>query len=307
MFFLPYRLDHAKNGIPFLTILVLCFCIFLFIDQTKSDRDYQANVISFCSGLSEMERSLLRDLKEDDGHQYCYEIFEQIRSAEQPQAELARLASEAPELRYFASSQDSHDYYLVRLQEMYGGYEREVPLSLTDNLAYDPAEMNWSKMFSSTIAHGDLMHLIGNLLFFYIFSSAVELLVGSLLYFVFFLCATVTTSLAYSYAMWGVQDALPTVGLSGVVMATLAALAILAPTARIRCFLWVIIIFKRFSLPVMLIALWYVGWDLYDMKRQGMSSRINYVAHISGAAIGAIFAIIITVLQKHRGSHRLAI
>jgi membrane associated rhomboid family serine protease len=307
MFFLPYRLDHAKNGIPFLTILVMCFCIFLFIDQTKSDREYHSNLISFCSGLSESERSLLRDLRDDDGHQYCRDIFEQIRSAEEPQAEVARLAQQAPVLKFFASPQDSYEYTLIQLEDMYGVFEREVPQSLTENIAYDPAEMDWFKMFSSTIAHGDLMHLLGNLVFFYIFSSAVELLVGSLLYFVFFLCATIATSLAYSYSMWGVQDALPTVGLSGVVMATLAALAILAPRARIRCFLWILVIFKRFTLPVMFLALWYVGWDLYDMNRQGMTSHINYVAHISGAATGALFALIIVSLQKHRGSRRLAV
>jgi len=40
-----------------------------------------------------------------------------------------------------------------------------------------------------------------------------------------------------------------------------------------------------------LIALWYVGWDVYGIYQQGNHSAINYVAHVSGAATGAMFGV----------------
>ena len=205
----------------------------------------------------------------------------------------------------FVSEADNRAYSERKLEQLFVQFEAEVPLSLTDKLAYHPDEINWWKMLTSTIAHADVLHLIGNLFFFYIFSSAVELLVGSLLYLMFFFTAVVTTSLAYSLASMGLEDSLPTVGLSGIVMGTLAALAILAPLARIKCFLWFLLFFKTFTLPAMLIAVWYIGWDLYEMHRFGGDSPINYVAHISGAATGALFALVI-VLAGRRGKTRKA-
>jgi membrane associated rhomboid family serine protease len=89
--------------------------------------------------------------------------------------------------------------------------------------------------------------------------------------------------------MAGVDSALPTVGLSGVVMAAVAALAIMMPAVRIRCFFWFIVIFRILRVPALLIALWYIGWDIYEMNQLDNKSLINYVAHVSGAAIGALF------------------
>ncbi len=97
------------------------------------------------------------------------------------------------------------------------------------------------------------------------------------------------TSLAYSFVMAGVEGALPTVGLSGVVMAAVAALGIMLPTVRIRCFFWFIVFFRRFSIPALFLAAWYIGWDVYAYTEYGDESYVNYVAHLSGAPIGGLF------------------
>jgi len=38
-----------------------------------------------------------------------------------------------------------------------------------------------------------------------------------------------------------------------------------------------------------LLAAWYIGWDIYEMNQLDNKSLINYVAHVSGAGIGAAF------------------
>ena len=110
--------------------------------------------------------------------------------------------------------------------------------------------------------------------------------------------ATFGTSLAYSYVMAGVDGALPTVGLSGVVMAALVALAIMMPSVKIRCFFWFIVIFRIFRIPALFLAIWYIGWDIYEMNQLGNKSYINYVAHISGAMIGAGFGLYYLLFRK---------
>ena len=144
------------------------------------------------------------------------------------------------------------------------------------------------------------MHLVGNLLFFYIFAASVELVIGHLVFAAFVLLSSIGTSVAYSFATAHLEDAMPTVGLSGVVMAMLAALAIMLPHARINCVFWFVVIIRVFHIPAIFFAIWYVGWDIYDMQRFGATSGINYVAHISGAIMGALLAFYYVVFEQKR-------
>ena len=161
-------------------------------------------------------------------------------------------------------------------------------------------------MLTSTFSHGDLAHLLGNLLFFYIFAASVEIVFGALVYFGFIILVTLATSLSYSYAMAGVEGALPTVGLSGVVMSAVAALAVMMPRVRIRCFFWFFVFFRIFRIPALFLAAWYIGWDVYGIYQAGDSSHINYVAHVSGAAVGALFGVYYR-LFKRRHLEELAV
>ena len=136
--------------------------------------------------------------------------------------------------------------------------------------------------------------------FFYIFAASVELVIGHLAFSAFILVGSIGTSLAYSYVSAGVEGALPTIGLSGVVMAAVAALAVMLPYARINCFLWFIFIIRVIPVPAILLAIWYIGWDLYDMRRFGQTTGINYIAHISGAILGALLGLYYTIFEKKR-------
>jgi membrane associated rhomboid family serine protease len=98
--------------------------------------------------------------------------------------------------------------------------------------------------------------------------------------------------------MIGVEQALPTLGLSGVVMSSVSALGVMMPAARIRCFFWFLIYFKTFRVSALILALWYVGWDIYEMNKFGNHSYINYVTHVSGAGIGVLFGIFYSLFRK---------
>lgn len=143
-------------------------------------------------------------------------------------------------------------------------------------------------MITSTLSHAGWAHILGNLLFFYIFASALETILGSLRFSVLLLMSAVGTSLAYTMATRHLETALPSIGLSGVVMATIGALSVMVPTVRIRCFFWFLVIFKTFRVPALLFAAWYVGWDVYGLVTKGHTSIVNYTAHVSGAALGAL-------------------
>lgn len=292
MFFLPYRLDANRNGIPFITLLICLLCVFIYWHQYSADEQYFQSIEQFClHDLSKREIAWLNRIPSRQPGNRCAVVLESIRASEDATSEIERLARIAKPIRLYQSKQDNLRHVEQELGSIYRKFERDVPRHLTSTLAYDPKGWNVVKMVTSTFSHASAMHLAGNLLFFYIFAASVEIVFGTIVFLLFITLTTLGTSIAYSLAMAGVEGALPTVGLSGVVMAAVAALGIMLPSVRIRCFFWFVVIFRILHVPALLLALWYVGWDLYEMNRNDNTSYINYVAHVSGAGIGALFGI----------------
>ena len=290
MFFLPYRLDAKRNGIPFLTLLICLVCIFVYWQQHSADRDYYKSIERFCLyDLSKREIAWLNRVPSERPGNRCAAVLETIRDSEDATAAIERLSRLAKPIKLYKSKQENIRHVERELGGIYHKFERDVPRHLTSDLAYDPKKWDIVKMVTSTFSHGSAMHLAGNLLFFYIFAASIEIVFGALVYLLFIVLTTLGTSVAYSLAMAGVDGALPTVGLSGVVMAAVAALGIMLPSIRIRCIFWFVVIFRILRVPALLLAVWYVGWDIYEMSRNDQTSYINYVAHVSGAAIGAMF------------------
>jgi len=292
-------MDSEKNGLPIFTLFICVICAFVYWNQYSKDTQHYNAVERFCSqDLDGGSISFLRDVSHKESGNQCGDVFASIRNSEDSKAKITELAKQARPIGIFASKEDDYNYIHNRLDELFNKYDSKVPASLTGELVYDPKNLNLIKMVTSTFSHGDIFHLLGNLLFFYIFSASVELIVGSFVYLIFIGVSTIGTSLAYSYAMIGVEGALPTLGLSGVVMSTVAALGVMMPTARIRCFFWFFVYFKVFRVSALILALWYVGWDIYEMNKFGNDSYTNYVAHVSGAGVGVLIGIFYSLFRK---------
>lgn len=301
MIFLPYKMDARKRGIPLFTGVICLLCMLVFWKQLQNDQHYFDALAQFCAkGLDRSDWIVLKNLSGVTPGRHCPGVFLGIRESGAPDTAIATLIDKSPDLGIFRDSKDDWNYQYGHLLEIYQRFERQVPASLTDTLAYDPKNPDLWTMVSSTFSHGSLEHLMGNLLFFYIFAASVELVLGYLRFALFILTSIVVTSLAYTYATLGVEVALPTIGLSGVVMANVVALAIMLPQARIRCFFWFLLIIRIFHIPAIVIALWFVGWDLYEMRHQGGESMTNYVAHVSGAGWGALTGILMRLLSSAR-------
>jgi len=292
MFFFPYRLDANTRRWPILTLLICILCVWVYWQQYSVDRQYFVTLEKFCTeGLSKREHAWLNRVPTGYHGDNCGFLLEVIRESGDAEAEIERLAAEVEPIKLYRSKQDNLDHVEKQLTDIYRKFARDVPEPLTRDLVYDPRELDVIKMFTATFSHGGLMHLFGNLLFFYIFAAAIEMALGSLVLLGLVVISTLGTSLAYSFSMAGVDNALPTLGLSGVVMAAVAALGVMMPRVRIRCFFWFFVFFRIFRVPALLLAVWYVGWDIYEVNRQGNDSYVNYVAHLSGAAIGAVLGI----------------
>ena len=299
MFFFPYRLDANTSRLPVLTLLLCILCAAIYWQQYSVDREYVFALKRFClEDLSKRELAWLNRVPAERRGDKCGFLLESIRETEDAGAEIERLASLTRPIKLYTSEQENRKHVETQLTEIYRKFERDVPEPLTRDLVYDPHDLDVVKMFTATFSHGNLLHLTGNLLFFYIFGAAVEMALGSLVFLGFVVATTLGTSLAYSYSMAGVEGALPTLGLSGVVMAAVAALGVMMPSVRIRCFFWFFVLFRILRIPALVLAVWYVGWDIYEINRLGNTSYVNYVAHLSGAAIGAALGVYYLVFRR---------
>jgi membrane associated rhomboid family serine protease len=159
--------------------------------------------------------------------------------------------------------------------------------SLHELLMYYPDSPNPLQMITSGLIHADWSHLIGNMIFFFAFAVALEILIGNtFVYLAIIVSITVVSSLAYSLFTAVFGSAYPTLGFSDVVFGMIGLSAFLMPRARIRAFIWIIFWMGILFIPAWVLAVWYVGWNLYDLFIYGNESGINIVSHVAGAFTG---------------------
>src|SRR5918992_1853237 len=187
-------------------------------------------------------------------------------------------------------------------------------LAAVNEGAYQPCEVedscrqvgwDWPvNIWTSMFMHGDWMHLIGNMLFLWIFGNNVEDALGRIRYIVFYLlggfaATALQTFITLSYGTQADAE-IPNLGASGAVSAVLGAYLVLLPRASVVTVIFVIIIFIR-EFPAwlflgfwFLLQLWLGSFSLVQPEAGG---GVAFFAHIGGFVFGmaAVF-----VFRKRR-------
>ncbi|MDH5369577.1 MAG: rhomboid family intramembrane serine protease [Gammaproteobacteria bacterium] len=299
MLFFPFRVDLNFNRIPLLTILVCVACLFVFIKQEASFEEMQKASKQYCQ--KDHERMFWLVIEKVYGErdvEACSNVFYHIHSFKYPEQRINELVGQADK---FNSRTEVSSRIIIRgmLEEKYREFKLSgVKNDLTAQLMYEPHSYNLVNMITAAFAHGSWDHLLGNLFFFFAFAASIEMILGMLRYTLIFASLSVGTHLSYSLAMMNINEALPTLGLSGVVMGMIGVFVYLMPKINIRCFLWFIIIFRIVKVPAWLLAAWYVSWDIYALYFSDGQSAINFIAHISGATIGFGLGLIFLIERK---------
>lgn len=179
---------------------------------------------------------------------------------------------------------------------------RDLPHAV-NQLAYHPCEVtracpivgeDWPvTAVTSMFLHGDWLHIIGNMLFLWIFGNNVEDALGKLRFLLFFLLGgfAATALQTFITLAYGTQSdsEIPNLGASGAVSAVLGAYLVLLPHARVVTLIFVLIIFIR-ELPAWIflgvwfgLQLWQGGFSLVQPEEGG---GVAFFAHIGGFAFG---------------------
>lgn len=145
---------------------------------------------------------------------------------------------------------------------------------------------DWMSVVTYAFLHGNFMHLIGNMLFLWVFGDNVEDALGHVRYLVFYLLCAAAGGLCY--AGLDTQSAVPLIGASGAVSGVVAAYLMLHPRVKV----WVLA-FGR--IPLRLTARWLLGaWVLYQLVNAVFSteSQVAWSAHVGGLIAGALLVVV---------------
>ncbi len=130
--------------------------------------------------------------------------------------------------------------------------------------------------------HAGWMHLIGNMLFLWVFGDNVEDAMGHARFLVFYALCGAAGGMAHALA--NPTSEAPLIGASAAVAGTLAAYLILHPRVK----LWVLVLGR---IPLKIRAMWVIGaWIVFQFVNlfMALDRGTAYWAHIGGFAAGAI-------------------
>jgi membrane associated rhomboid family serine protease len=133
--------------------------------------------------------------------------------------------------------------------------------------------------------HGDILHLLSNMLFLWVFGDNVEDAMGHLKFLAFYVLSGVAGGLAHAFAL--PDSGLPLIGASGAVAGVIAAYLILHPRVRV----WVLAF--RF-IPLRISAAWVLGvWVITQLVMVALApaDQVAWWAHVGGMAAGAILVV----------------
>ena len=163
---------------------------------------------------------------------------------------------------------------------------KELPLDLYVIPAF-------ATIFSSMFMHGGFMHIIGNMLYMWIFADNIEDDLGHTKFIIFYLLSGIGA--AMTQVLIDTHSQIPMVGASGAIGGVLGAYLINHPKARVL----VLIPFGFFSQLIKIRALYVLGfWFILQFISQG--GGVAYAAHIGGFVSGMILILFFNKKRKKR-------
>jgi len=149
-------------------------------------------------------------------------------------------------------------------------------------------------LLTSMFLHGGWMHIIGNMLYLWIFGDNIEDRMGLLAYVLFYLGAGVGASLAQ--VLMSPDSQIPTIGASGAIAGVLGAYLVLYPRTRVRTLIMAFRFIRMVEMPaVVVLGLWFVLQIFSGLASIGSMATggVAWFAHIGGFLLGLVVGLLL--------------
>jgi len=161
----------------------------------------------------------------------------------------------------------------------------------------------------SMFLHGGWGHLLGNMLFLWIFGDNVEDRLGHVRYLFFYLlCGYAAT---FAHAFFNAGSSMPAIGASGAISGVLGAYLFLYPTARIVTVIWLFIFVRFVEIPALVyLPFWFLlqffsGVQSLRAADPAMGGGVAWFAHIGGFIAGPILLLLFGGFRRRRPASQL--
>lgn len=173
------------------------------------------------------------------------------------------------------------------------GSERLL-MAFFDDWALVPREVvsgiDGHTLVTSMFLHGGWMHLIGNMLFLWIFGDNMEDQFGHLRFLGFYLAAGIAAAVGQILA--APASLVPMVGASGAIAGVMGAYLLFFPRARIDVLVIIVVLIKIFTIPAwIMLGLWFALQLFNGMAMDVAGGGVAYWAHAGGFVAGVVLAL----------------
>lgn len=192
----------------------------------------------------------------------------------------------------YSISLGMHDFQLFTIQYGY------IPMELTGSAELTPEiyAPRYLTPFSSMFMHGGWMHLIGNMLFLWIYGNNVEDYFGPIKFLFFYLLSGMAAVALYT--LFDPSSQIPLVGASGAIAGVMGAYVVLHPKAKITV-LMVLFFIQFIHLPAkVVLGIWFVYQLLMAVLGNSSGGGVAWMAHVGGFLFGWL---LLKLLVKFRG------
>jgi membrane associated rhomboid family serine protease len=164
-----------------------------------------------------------------------------------------------------------------------------------------PAWFSWPTVFTSMFLHAGFWHVLGNMVYLWIFGDNVEDRLGHARYLGFYLTAGVVAAIAQ--VIISPFSAVPMVGASGAIAGVMGAYFVLYPQSRVLTAVFILIFFDVVEIPaIFFLGLWFLLQLLSGVGSLGVSNAAGggtaFFAHIGGFIVGAIVGLILRARDR---------
>lgn len=149
-------------------------------------------------------------------------------------------------------------------------------------------------LITSQFLHGGFLHILGNMLFLWIFGNNIEDKLGHIKYLIFYLtCGALAALTQWFFSM---QSGIPSLGASGAIAGVMGAYILRFPNARVRTLLFLGPFITFPEIPaIFFLGIWFIQQAIYGIASLNVPTNIGmesggiaYWAHAGGFVFGAI-------------------
>ena len=198
-----------------------------------------------------------------------------------------------PDLEVLLSENRSRGAYVVPADDIFITQYALIAGELLSGKDLPPAARLpiWATIVTSMFLHGSIMHLVGNMLYLWIFGDNVEEAMGRIPFLVFYLlcgAAAAATQIAIDPS-----STIPMLGASGAIAGVLAAYFVLFPQSRILTLVPIFFFLRLITVPaVFFLGFWFALQLISGAGALGDSGGVAWWAHIGGFVAGAFLVVI---------------